>query len=27
LLAGADEFMEKPISARNLLLGVARLVA
>lgn len=25
LLAGADEFMEKPISARNLLLGVARL--
>jgi len=26
LLAGADEFMEKPISARNLLLGVARLV-
>lgn len=26
LLAGADEFMEKPISARNLLLGMARLV-
>lgn len=26
ILAGADEFMEKPISARNLLLGVARLV-
>lgn len=26
LLAGADEFMEKPISARSLLLGVARLV-
>lgn len=25
LLAGADDFMEKPISARNLLLGVARL--
>jgi hemerythrin-like metal-binding protein len=27
LLAGADEFMEKPISARSLLLAVARLVA
>lgn len=26
LLAGADEFMEKPISARSLLLAVARLV-
>lgn len=26
LLAGADEFMEKPISARNLLLGMARLL-